>query len=868
MADEQIIYLSPDEELTNVRERLERVQARRIILVIPTQTQLRSHVGWRLLHSRARELGKEVLVISADRQIRSVVKAAGFKVADSLESTPVGKTRLGSRPGRTGLGGKTSPHLRTPAKGLPTGKVPTGLRAGSPGKPASGTPKGTPTSQPDPQTSLRGAATEQHYEYRIDTAPPIRPIVSQHEDEEADHWAEDVEVAQRIRQSAQESGAGLGASELKELPLSAPMPPEDVIPEYPPGGTPGAIQSMPDLPQPYSTTPDPNEMEDPFSHMDDFQSVPLSEQHGSVSINELDEGEGSVLSSATQWSRHSGGEGVPDIADYPTEGAINRAPTMGDIEDLGDEGDFVERQDVPPRSWADMLSGEDVEMSGSERVHGVRPRNSRIGKPPLSDVDLEDDLPPISERPTLIMPPGSSARPSGALPPTAGTRTSQPLTPATTQPRLVPASTPSPLRKQGKRPSSSRTVTGSQGRDKSGPYKTTPQRKVRTNPVIPLLVSIIILVLLGTLVYFGPSADVTITLPSQSFSTPVTLTATAHSQQDVRLHTVPAQNLSFDTSAQGTGRATGSTKIGTVQATGNVVFTNNGPLQVDIPTGTMVSTDSGVQFATTADAVVLTKGSNIGNTAQVPVQAVLPGESGNVPIISITVIPPESQVKIEQASHLASVSVTVTNPTATTGGGAGNATTVTSNDINTEKAVLDKQIQAAVSVWLAQQVHSGDVRGKVVQVETPLATPAQGQIAQGGTFSETLKLHLTVLVVRAADLQVAASAQLNDAAKIKHTGFALVPQQQVHWGPITNKPSSDGTALTLSFAATGQIGPAISEQEVRDWLSGKSIVDAHTYLKGIPNILDSTITVYPSFFPWVAFWQPQIHVHFKSVPKK
>jgi len=76
MADEQIIYLSPDEELTNVRERLERVQARRIILVIPTQTQLRSHVGWRLLHSRARELGKEVLVISADRQIRSVVKAA------------------------------------------------------------------------------------------------------------------------------------------------------------------------------------------------------------------------------------------------------------------------------------------------------------------------------------------------------------------------------------------------------------------------------------------------------------------------------------------------------------------------------------------------------------------------------------------------------------------------------------------------------------------------------------------------------------------------------------------------------------------------------------------------------------------------
>ena len=52
MADEQIIYLSPEEELTSVRERLERVPTRRIILVIPAQTQLRSHVSWRLLRAR------------------------------------------------------------------------------------------------------------------------------------------------------------------------------------------------------------------------------------------------------------------------------------------------------------------------------------------------------------------------------------------------------------------------------------------------------------------------------------------------------------------------------------------------------------------------------------------------------------------------------------------------------------------------------------------------------------------------------------------------------------------------------------------------------------------------------------------------
>ncbi len=114
MTDEQIIYLSPEEELTNVRERLERAQAKRIILVIPLQTQLRSHVAWRLLSSRTRELGKDVLVISSDRQIRSVAKAAGFRVADSQESTPSTTKQRRSRQAHE-QNGKQPPASQRPA---------------------------------------------------------------------------------------------------------------------------------------------------------------------------------------------------------------------------------------------------------------------------------------------------------------------------------------------------------------------------------------------------------------------------------------------------------------------------------------------------------------------------------------------------------------------------------------------------------------------------------------------------------------------------------------------------------------------------------------------------------------------------------
>ena len=112
MTNEKIIYLGPEEEMTNVRERLENTDAGKIILVIPPQTHLRSHVGWRLLHSRVRELKQDVLIISSDRQIRSVAKAAGFRIADSLESPSTDRPRPTNRTVRSDISGKTSQGSR------------------------------------------------------------------------------------------------------------------------------------------------------------------------------------------------------------------------------------------------------------------------------------------------------------------------------------------------------------------------------------------------------------------------------------------------------------------------------------------------------------------------------------------------------------------------------------------------------------------------------------------------------------------------------------------------------------------------------------------------------------------------------------
>jgi hypothetical protein len=285
---------------------------------------------------------------------------------------------------------------------------------------------------------------------------------------------------------------------------------------------------------------------------------------------------------------------------------------------------------------------------------------------------------------------------------------------------------------------------------------------------------------------------------------------------------------------------------------------------VIIPTGTIITTKSGIQFATQAEALAVS-----GNPIPTPVKAQNAGESGNVAAGSITVIPPASITSIQQANPTGTVvNLTVTNTDPTAHGGAGNATSLSSKDVATEKSALDIQLQARVKDFLAKNVLSGDQTGKTVQVETPTFSPKIGDVVNNGTFTETLRLHMTVLVVRAADLQTAASAHLQDTLAQAKTGLDLVPQQPVQLKQVKNGSPSNGSSVKLSFTAVGQVAPRISEDAVRTLVYGKSVDGAQQALvgrNGIPNAIHAQINVNPSFFHFVPFWTQRITVHFKTV---
>ncbi len=851
MTNEQIIYLGPEEELTSVRERLEGAPAERIMLVIPPQTQLRSHLGWRLLHSRIRELGKDVLVISSDSQIRKVAQNAGFRVADSKiadtkESSASNKQRSTSRPVRTDMGGKKTQRSRNqPGRGSPAhrlwSKQPNQSQLAANDRQQAPQSRGETDSKisradevitgsgaaPSSSLEIQDEQFAQPFESPMDTAPSIHSLVPEHEDDESDPLKEGVHIedvlfAQHIREAAQSTDAGTAqpAPEIRE-------------------------QSS-DRPEQHSMLPPAGQMdEDLFAYMEDIQPVSLPEQRASTFIHDLD-------------------PEVADISEVPTE------EQEFNIDDLGDQGELVVPQDEGLDSWTEPAVEEPYEEE-TPRVPGVRPRRSSIGsqaRPSIEDFDDQDKLLP-PEQPRRVTP-SSAPLSAGALA-SATTGKRQPKPQAQARNVKVP-----PTTQQAKRPAAtkaSRNVTVPPV-SKAAP-SIFSQRGSRIMVIAFISMAVIVLALLASL-YFGSNATVIITVPTQPSSSTMSYEASTN-VQDKQHNTVPSQVLTYPASASDQGTATGTIKQGNSLATGTVIFTNNGSQAVDIPTSTVVATSGAVvmQFVTTAD--VLVEPASSGNAGPpVPVQAQNPGDSGNVVANAINIIPPDGITKIAQNSNIpkTAVNLTVTNPNPTRGGGVANVPSVTSGDIIPLKNTLHQQVQTQIKQWLAKVVHAKDVKGPLMpdvlgsstllKEEKLVTTPAVGQAAPNGKFNGVLSVTVSVLVIRDPAIQAAGRSQLNATALKMKPAFVLTTQRPVNVTVTKSSASPDGTTLSITVKAAGQIMQRVAPRDISNLEAGKPINQAKSDIMGgkagVTGVVDTRIDTFPSLLGIMPFRSEQIHV--------
>lgn len=896
MSDEQTIYIGPEDDLTSVRERLERIQSRRVTLVIPAQTQLRSHVAWKLLHARARELSKDVLIVSSDPQIRSVAQAVKFKVAHSLESSPISRSRPGSsRSGRSGPGNRGG---RTPGaqprtssgRGAIEGRGPRGARPGSaslrsPEQPHQWIPNERADSREAEGTSSRGdeaitgdlhepfssatfdepeqrSAAPYNYSPRETTPPappnppvtpmpPIHPLSPGQIEEEPDLLLEDFNLTQDIRRAARGGAADEAgsvaeprkpSSQFVEPPAS--RKPSSQFAEPPAPRRSGALSTPPTPPQPSRAS------DDPFVAMEDDSRPPVrAEQRGGVSLEGTDTNEAKA---------------IQDIADLPT-GILDH-----DIEDMGDQGAFemfANDQPITRHDWEDEIHTDGPVREKEPSTRGSRASGS-LKKAPMSprpDFESEDALPPAEDRPTRAVPVTPPVPPSSPPPSRGGS--ASPVRPAASVGSRSGAAAPPRgrpgLSRPPQRPARERTA-----RQPSRTGRAAAARQRSLAGYASVVIIVLILLVVGALAYFGPSAQVTVTLAARSYSHALSIKAVPKGQQAAD-GTVFADVLTRDFTKGGVGNATGTAKINNQSASGNVTFTNNGKVLVNIPSGIIVGTGgvNGQQFTTTANAVVLPPGSNnaVGNSMDIPIQAVKAGPDGNVKSGTITVIPTDSLSQIAKYNNMANtdLNLQVSNKAATTGGGAGNATVVSRKDLDTTTKNLQAALNGDITAWVKQQqVTAQDIVGNPAITASLVKPPAEGTVENSGTFPAQLSATVTLMIVRGSTLQGATIQQINNLlAKDKaFTGYIVAQNGTQPVQIQTLKQSGQGTNLTLNYTAAVQTIPNLTAEQVRSLVAGKRIPDATQNLKNIQHVQNVSIKITPGFIPWITSWGHNINV--------
>lgn len=896
MSDERIIYISPEDDLTSVRERLEQVQPRSVTLVLPATTQLRGDVAWQLLYKRARELGKDVLIVSSDPKIRSVAHHVGkFRVVTSLEaSTAAGKSRPPSRPARTNPGrvryANSSRSLsRHESRGLSGSRLrqlsdTTGAqRSASSRELRDQRPYSDEAPHREDMPQNEPGQYGPSYNFRVDTDPSIHPLSPQQLEEEPDLLENfNFNVARDIREAA-----------LRSRPPEREEKKLEEKPRRPSGKL--------TLPR-HISVPLAREDEDPFASMDDDLPPPSHpEQRGGISLDHL---------GAQDYEMQ---EEPEDFID-------------GELEYRGDDtGAFIPIADAheTPRLVEELFSDEEDISGPSSTVYGVQPRSSRPeakGPVPLSPEQEEDALPPIEDQPTHVVPPEASPRPSSTsrcskpLQQQQGTsrrseplnpqqqqtsRRSQPLPPQETGKRsrpLQPAASstyrseplpPAPQRTsrplQQKAPRSTSLVA--EGGSRSIPASTSRSSRAaagrRPSPVTigsrlyawrrVLTIAALVVLVLVILRFIEPAADVTLTLQSHPYSHALVIVARQGSNQPgaIASGTIPAQMQQRTFARNGTITATGTRKVGKNAASGSVVFTNNGKRPVIVPTGTTVSTSSGIQFMTDAELSVDVPGSP-GNAVPVPVHAVEQGDIGNVPAGTIVVIPQDNLSAIAKDNNVAvtDVSLKVNNDQPTNGGGLGTVHTIQQQDIDAARNALRSQAQSDVNAWLNQLNNQG-FTGKPGETDQWVNPPQNGQTVQDTSMPVTLNVTIFVLMARNDDVQKAAASQLSNFLQRDPNYHNMIivqdAQHPIRLRPI-KAPTSDASSITLNADASALALSDISQEQIRKDIAGLSLKTAQERLSQLLGVQHVDIKLSPSI-PLLPFWTGHINVTLQPAPE-
>jgi hypothetical protein len=369
--------------------------------------------------------------------------------------------------------------------------------------------------------------------------------------------------------------------------------------------------------------------------------------------------------------------------------------------------------------------------------------------------------------------------------------------------------------------------------------------RVGAPAIVIAAVAVLVLVVAGVAAFlFLPSAEIVVT-PRPEGIGPIALVVRADpdiTSPNAAENLVPAQRLEVPVSASDTFTSTDK-RIEEEQAAGEVVFQSyNSGAENRIAKGSVVSTEGGIAFQTTA-TITLPKAEVIFGTPieirpsskSVGVVAVKAGTAGNVPTNAIKVVPRDEDPQL----------TTVRNPNPTAGGTHEEFPRIGQEDVDAAMVALQAKLADAFEAALANG--AGAPANATVFAETaelgdstPTVDPATLVGKEVATFDLELTASGTVIAVDASPVIDIAETRLLSNVGADHR----LVEGSVEITP--GDPTVTGGEVSFPVTAKARRVPILEPAELLALIKGRTIDEARSILAQFGDVV---ITPWPD---WVS----------------
>jgi len=338
---------------------------------------------------------------------------------------------------------------------------------------------------------------------------------------------------------------------------------------------------------------------------------------------------------------------------------------------------------------------------------------------------------------------------------------------------------------------------------------------------------------------FIPSAIVKLNIPDHKHSVPLVITADETIDIVNLSGTIPVHTKNIDVEGTRLISINSKTNVPDKNSVGKILFTNLTETQIEIPLGTIIARldNSGIRFET-IEMGDLPAG--IGQTIELPIRALTPGEAGNMDANSL------GSLIGDLGTSLSAI-----NLESSYGGTDRISNLASESDRNELFGLLENDLKIKAIQAAQEQLADGDIIfPDTVFIEDILEksfVPVAGQ--PGDRLSLDLKLRYTMHYAAYSDLVSLGEPALKAGLP---SGYFSVPGDSIQFD-ILNKPTTNTNGKTiLSLQANQNIKRNLSDFYISGLLQGKTLQDSYKILEEeYGSEIKPVVEITPSWWPWL-----------------